>query len=761
MKNRVNWLIIPAVALSFGACKKKEEAKAPETPAAVADAAKPADVVKVPEAPALAISAEERAAKLGFVKHLPQDTEVVLAFHNGTKSADRVMSSKIWQLVQSQMAGGLMPMGDPEDMDDEIDIPEAEQDAAANEPADAAVEEPMGPAMLFGTEFTMAMGKSSGEQTAHLLTLNRRMTYFQMRGLAKSLVATARKGDIADLEESLADGYSSELVGDLLKDPDAGIPMLERMKMPPMYFAFRVGESQRPAAAQQVAALLANLNMLGDMVEPVETEKAGQKFTGFKVSGAKISATMAADRESMEEDLDTATVDQLLAVVAKKDLVLLSGTIGDYVLLFLGAAADDLNLASDIAQSMVSTDALAFTDAYASKELAAVVYGQKEAMDQLYASAGGLADVTNGLRDGISGADGLGDTRDLEAMFEIVAEREAALQKLVSNEATGTVAFFEDGLKIESYGGADNGALAWGSPNKLDHLGDSSDVVLFANMTVDAAYDEKARAYFEALLETAYAMTMKVTELPIEDGQIAQFIGMAKIFDSDFRPDMIALWNAYNVEFGGSLGGETAWVVDLKGAAPAVPGLPQELVDKMKVPRISMISPVMDRAKLAASWEKMNATTTGILGKVSKMIGQDIPMQKPLSSEKNDLTTWFFPLPFFNDDFLPSVTVGDQWWAASTSKNQALDLIAQAAAGGEARSGLVFTVNFKALETYAKETAKLADQNAEALMGAPLTPEQKQLIEDSIGVLSDLDKLTVHSRREGAVLRSSIHFKTR
>ena len=149
------------------------------------------------------------------------------------------------------------------------------------------------------------------------------------------------------------------------------------------------------------------------------------------------------------------------------------------------------------------------------------------------------------------------------------------------------------------------------------------------------------------------------------------------------------------------------------------------------------------------------------LGKVSEMVGQEIPMQKPLSSERNGLTTWFFPMPFFNDDFLPSVTVGDQWFAASTSKNQALDLIAKATAGGETRNGLWFSMNFKALETFANETLKLADENAEALMGAPLTTAQKNHAKDAIKILGDLDKLTVHARREGNVLRSSIHFKTR
>ena len=69
MKKRVNWLLIPAVALALGACKKKEEVKAPEAPPAVAEAPPQAPArtgcrhAKVP-----GLSAEERAAKLGFVQ---------------------------------------------------------------------------------------------------------------------------------------------------------------------------------------------------------------------------------------------------------------------------------------------------------------------------------------------------------------------------------------------------------------------------------------------------------------------------------------------------------------------------------------------------------------------------------------------------------------------------------------------------------------------------------------------------------------------
>jgi hypothetical protein len=816
MKTRASWLIIPAVALGLGACNKKQEAKAPVVPAAVAETSPAKDVPVVPEViPAVPkIGAEQRAAKLGFVRYLPQDTEVVVAFYNGSKVADRVKGSKLWKLVESGMNGDAVeePAAEEEEMNQEPDeAPDAAEDAAedavtaageAVEAAAAAVaaaeeatdeekddaaavtaaetpeepatdekpeeptevaqdEEPFNPAALFGSEVTLALGKTTGEQAGNLFTLNRRSGYFQTRVIAKAFAAAVKSGDVSTLDTSFASGYSEELVKDLLNDPQSGIALVEKAQMPPVYLAFRIKESDRPAAAQQVATMLENLAMLGDSIEPLKVEVGGHSFEGSKVLGAKISSSMAENRASMDEKMGATTVDRLLAAVAKKDLVVVSGTVGDYVLVFMGGSTADLKLASGLGDSIVSGDTLAFSDAYATKDIAALTYGQKAAMDQMISAAGGLADMTNGLRDGLAGADGLGDMRDLDAMFQIVAEREAALRKLAGNDASGAVAFFEEGLKIESFGGYDYGMVDWKSPHKLASLGESEDVVIFADMTGDAVYDEKARDYAEALLETAYALTMKVAEAPIKAEEFVKFQEMAKMFDTKFRPDMLALWEAFSNDFGGSLGHESALVVDLKGGAPAVPGIPQALLEKTKIPRISIVSPVTDRAKLSASWDKMNTTLTGTLTKISEMTGQEIPMQKPMSSERGGNTTWFFPMPFLTDDFVPSVTVGDKWFAASTSKNLALDLISKAGAPGPARAGFWFSMNFKALEKYSNETFALVDENTENMTGSPLPEKEKAIAQQAISILSGLDKLTIHARREGSIRRSSVHFKTR
>lgn len=757
MKKRLIWMMVPALALSLGACGKKEESKAPETPVAAET-----PIHAPPPAPPVqtaAISPEERAAKLGFVKHLPQDTEVVMAFHNGSKTAQRLQASKLWTLIQSEMGMGIGIGPDAEiEMEEDFEFQEAEQDASTDATAAPDDAEPMGPAALFGTEFTIALGKTAGEQTANLLTLNRRSTYYQMRALARAFADASADGDLNAMANGLGETFGPEMLEKLLTDPESGVALFENMHMPPLYLAFRTSASGRDAAAQQLASLTENLAMFGPMVEPVEVETAGQNFAGHKISGAKISASMAEERSEMEEILDPAIVDRLLAALAKKDLVVLSGTIGDYAVLFFGSSVDDLAFAPDISQSMVASDALAFSDAYASKELAAVIYGEKAALDLMMAAAGGLSDIASGLRDGLSDSDGLGDTRDLETLLRMVADREAALRTLSGSETLGMAAFFEDGLKLESYGGSDNGMIDWKAPNHLASLGDSDNVVMFANMTSEAAYDEKARAYMEALMETCYAAAMKIAKLPMEDPQMAQFKEMAGIFDTQFRPHLVTLWDSFSGEFSGSLGNERALVVDLNGSVPAIPGIPQSVVDKAKFPRISMVAPVTDRAKLAASWGNMNTSLTGVLAKVSEMLGEEIPMQKPISSEKDGYTTWFFSLPFFNDDFMPSVTVGDQWFAASTSKNQALDLVNQAASGGETRNGLWFTLNFKAAEKFSRETLEILEQDSGALAIS------KGDLEDAaklVTALEDLDQLTAHVRREGGVLRSSIHLKTR
>lgn len=798
MKTRTPWLAVPLVLLSLGSCEKKTEpAPSETTPAAVSTPGSPEPTAPAPApAPTVkALTADERAAKLGFVKHLPKDTEAVIAFYNGKKATERAKTLKLWGLIEEQMGMGMQMEMEPGELDpgedieieEDMEIPDQEQDDAAPEDAglpeepaaeepemaeeDPAMEEemlePLGPGDLLGNEFTVALGKSAGEQTANLLSFYSRYGYFMYRGLSKAFVTAVKSGDPSGMQELMGEEFMTELGINLLNDPESGAALLDRSKMPPLYFAYRVDDDKRESALQQMASSVEFLGMFEDNVEPVDFEHAGGTFAGYRVLGAKLAESLGEDREGLDELTDPETVDKLLAAMAKKDLVVVTGILGEYVVLFVGSSKDDFQLVNTNSESLAANDSLAFSDAYATKDVAALIHGGKPALDAMKTAATGLADIAKGIRDGLGESDGLGDTRDLEAMLQIVAEREDALRKLSSNEALGLVAYFEEGLKIESHGGADNGALDYKTTPTLAGLGQSSDVVLFANMTVDAAYDEKAQAYFESIVETSYAMALKVSQVEMEVPEMEQFKEMFSLFDTKFRSDLVGLWDAYSGDFSAGVGQESALVVDLKGSMPAFPGVPQEVVDNGRFVRASMVMPVTDRAKIQDAWKKMNESTTSLLAKISEMNGEEIPMQKPISSEKDGFVTWFFSLPFTSDDFMPSVTLSDKWFIASTSKTQALELAAKAGVeAGTPRPGLWMDMNFVALQQYAKETLAMVEENSAAIFGENEFAlnefeENKELYGKYIASLDDLDKITVHTRREGGELRSSVHFKTR
>jgi hypothetical protein len=176
-----------------------------------------------------------------------------------------------------------------------------------------------------------------------------------------------------------------------------------------------------------------------------------------------------------------------------------------------------------------------------------------------------------------------------------------------------------------------------------------------------------------------------------------------------------------------------------------------------------MITPVTDRAKIAKSWDKINTHSTALLAKVSEMTQKKIPMQKPISSEKDGMVTWFVSMPFFQDNFLPSVTLNDKWFVASTSKVQAVDLIGKAEAGGESGQGVKFHVNFKVLGDYSDEMFKVVDRRMELLIQDETARGKfnanKASIKKMIDATREFDSMTWDVRKEDGLVRSRIHFK--
>lgn len=738
---RTWWSVLPASALVLSSCGKKEEEKAvPPAPGEVAGlpAAATPELPPAPEVKAL--TPGERAAMLGIVGHLSKDTESVMSILDGKEIVKRLQGLKTWAFIR-----------------------ETAEEEAGMDPEEEIAEGAAAAGQFLGQEFFLATGKGTVPQMQNLVKLSDRSNYYQMRLMTQIFVAGAVDGaDLSEMEEANQSAMMA-----MAKELGKEMAIIESAVMPPVLLGVKAADADAVGMAQEnLTAALENLpSMLGEEgVEPVEFAQAGVTFKGYKLAGATLAGFMEEGREELGQMMQPGDLDRLIATMKTKNLVLAQGVMGEYVMLYIGGDETSCPLVDKVEDSLAANDAISFVDGYQGKKLAGFVYGEQGLAKA--AVVGSLKQLALGVRDGLVGSEGFGDTRELASLLEMVGEREDALLALAKTEALGGLIVLEDGVKFELFGGSDRGAIDHTAPHLLGGLGGGDDVLLFGSWVGTPEYSKRLREYGEVIVESAYAIAEKVAGLEMEGSDdLAQFQQGFALFNEKFRADTLGLWDAVATADSG-LGNETAVIIDLKGSMPPLPGVAQELVDGGKFIRASMISPVTDRSKLKESWGKFEGSLTNIFKTVSEMSGEEIPMQKPISSEKDGLITYFFSFPFFTEDFMPSVTVGDKWFVATTSKLQALDLVA-AAEGATAgpRKGSWIELDFDVLRKFTDDWVTLLEKEGEATLGGPeqfaAFKEQLPRIRKGLAALEEFDEMSISEHKEGDTLRTSLHFKMR
>jgi hypothetical protein len=774
--------ILVAMVITVVGCKEKPKSSVVEIPtqAPVVEGEKEeVEEVKKPEEvkkEKLVLSPEKRAAKIGFARYLPAETEMMLSVYDAKGSFEKMKALKAIGIIEERRAmyEERMRLENNQMLEEEMEFEIDDEAGEVSEPGVEFEEDPEdlpegAPEQdtagdntwtLLGQEVTVAFGKGAGAQMGNLLEINDRMTYFQASAFGKAVQVMLQSGDMEEFRDKFSGNFQEESFERFVKDPKSGVSLLDKAVMPPMYIAFRAKEDELPQANQMISSSMGFFALFGEMVAPVEFEAGGGKFVGYKLLGEKIAEMMKGSPQSMEGKMDEESMDALLLAISKKNMIFATGTIGEYVVLMIGGDEAALQLTGDFKDSLGSSDKMSFVDEFSDKPFYTVSFGDHKTLETLMSKAVGLGSYVLGFREGIAGGENM---RDIEELLQLFAEREKALLAMTSASAFGMVAYADEGLKIDSFGGYDRGYVDWVTPARLAHLGESPDQLLFFNYPSNAAYDKEMTEYFELLAETAYAMATKFSKLEIDDPQMIQMKGYFEMFDKDMREDVLGMYQALVGDMKDGLGSETAIVLDMKGAMPALPGVPQEIVDKGKAPRLSMVSPVRDRAKLASAWKKMNVHSTGLLGKVGEIFDKKIPMQKPIKMENHGVATWFISIPFMQDDFMPSVTLNDQWFVASSSKTQAIDLIEKAKAGGASGRGMKFKVNFKVLSEYADEMFKLVDENIEAVLEdedkISKFTEEKKSYQEMIDALRDFDSMSWDVSKEDGQVRSRIYVK--
>lgn len=691
-------------------------------------------VEEIAEAVAPAMTAEERAAKLGFAAHLSPDSDLFMALYDGSGMVRGLADLDVWEFIRKVVK-------------EEEGVDPEEQIAGVTSQVES----------VLGTELFLAFGPGSADQYGVLNELSVATTYYQFRAMARSMARGAAEGD---LEQGVEDLDNPEWLGEFARDIGRFMPVIEKAQFPPVIAGLRITDEEQMGVFEQ--QLRDVLGMFGEAGEAVDFEKGGAKFAGSLFKGGMLADAAADDREEMDAMIGEENVDRILASLRQKQLVVCVGRLDDYLLLYFGSSEEACPLVDDLGGSLAADDRISFIDGFKDSPVHGVVYGSEGMMQEMIISS--LKQMAEGCRDGIQGVDGLGETRELVALLDMVGEREQALLDLYKAETLGAVISVDQGVRFDLFGGTVSGAVDYESPHRLASLGEGENVLLFANWTNDREYNERASELIELLVEVGYAAVGKIAALEVEDDSLAEFKAGFQMFDGMFREDVVKLWNGLSALDSG-LGNEAALIADVGAGFPPVPGVPEGVVKDGRFPRMAVVAPVEERARLKESWTMVDESLRSMLGKVNEMGDMKLHMPSPTNSQADDIVTWYFDALAFSDDLKPSVTVSDEWFVASTSKPQALELMKTAGTGDVVRRGLWMKLDLAVLRGYAGDLLKLADENRDEIFSSEsdLASFREALpkIMEGLESLEEFEAVTIHERREAGRRQATLHFHLR
>ena len=745
--------------LAFVGCNKKSTEPSSEAQAEVE--------VPTPDVSDAEITPAERAAKLGFAQYLPANVSAYSAVINGSSVIDRMWKTPVGTVIKERLEQEGISF-------DDLSDPQAQMSGILQ----------LGAAQ-YGEDYFVAYGESAPKVSKDVIEFSDRMSYYVGR-MAVYAGNAAVAGKL--FEENV---HPDKLLAELFTKPLKGLPanfihMFREVDMPSYYQGVKVsGEDSRALVRDQLEAVPNFFSMIEVGVEPLVVERGGAQFEGYKFSGKKMQEELAEGQGGMRLVLEPGLkqfgmsqqeIDEFIKLIEAKTIVALVGEVHGYVVLFMGSSEDDFVLVDDVEDSLCASDKIKFTDDYLDNDL--FTYGfngggmayDLSAIEKICYNLGGS--FAKGLSDQLAKSDSLGDTQEIEVILDNIDKQARGLAAMFKEADAGYVAYLEDGIKVEMQGGSNMPQYDMQSAHTLAPISQGKGQVLFANWATDPQYNEGLMTLIDRFVEVSYLMSKQVLPLlasraAADEGNadFIQYNASLQMFDQMFSKDLLDVWQALRTNMAEGLGAETALVIDVNGSLPKVSMLPKAIIEGGKMPRVAYVSTVDDREKLQASWTRLNTALESLLKKASEMTGAEIPMQVPMSSEKDGLKTWFVPIPFQNDDFVPSVSVSDDLFFATTSKRFAEGLSSLAAkGGGESRQGVWLDVDMKVLHSYAEQWLKLIEENAAEFMSDVELEDfnaNKEMIETTLSALGMMDSLTYHMRQEDGVTRTSMHLKTK
>ena len=560
---------------------------------------------------------------------------------------------------------------------------------------------------LFGEEvFLAGRGMTWGWET--MMGMHAWISRAFGRTLAEGLSAGNMElflDDGVELEQEMVENLSKWFEDQLGKA--GGFPRVA------LYTGGRVSDGKRRAEL---------LKWLRDVLTPstgevgsaksVAFEKSGVKWTGFEI---RIGALEEIEEDEVPSGFDLRVWEKMLEQIAEWSVTVVCAEVGDYLVLAAGNGPESIELSEDIESSLAKSTGFRFFEQFGVEEIASLSWTSKELIGAGQAGVSYLP-FFEGALEGIKGGKLERGAQMVEALTEFNSHWQARGTGEAS-EYSGVLLAGEE-IRLETRGGWLGAGLDLKTPLKFSGAFAALENVPFvrAHWKMNADHVRHGHEQVDAGMRLVRLIGEEVMAFLIEEAGGAGEGEQYQRWGRDLSKGLSDLRRGYGEHFSKAFGEEGAFVMDLRGEMIPAVGVEEEVVQKGRIPRVAWLKPVVRRQALSESWDTWESALTNLFGILAESLDQPIPFPSTMTAEKNDLRTYFFPMPFATDDFLPSVSVSDELYIVGSSKTLSENLYEASLREkeGEEEAGLWIDVHADQLWDFCETWLEVYEENRAA-----------------------------------------------
>ena len=530
--------------------------------------------------------------------------------------------------------------------------------------------------------------------------------------------------------------------------PKELLPIIENiaaLEVPPVLLALNAGKQKEMLQTLIGQGLNELPGEVTDKLEAGKFEAGGASFDSFTLRAGKLLDDD--DKADMEREFGKAFGDEekgkaLVKKLQSKSVEIAWGWLGTHFIVSIGQDHSHVKFVTAAESVLTHPDVAARAAQVAGKNPIGFTYTSQKALRAL-GELGGIFDMLAGYAELGKKA---GAPINLDNVIKELHALDAKADALWPNDADAAVGalWWDGGLHAEGWGGAKPRGLDASKPLTLPSLAGDKTFIMLAGRS-DDAFSDKVWQFIEDAGVAIFSIYEKDVKSQLPD-DVRQGAAMGEAFG---LPMVKELWKSV-MNFRGAMGPESAFLVNLDGAMPEIPGanIPHDIAAKGRIPRMAWISGMKDRAKLGEAWGGLKSLIGTVAALAAAQSGVNIKTE-PVAKKDGDVEMFGFELPMDLGDVWPHAAVTPTQYFMSTSPSFTKELAAKAPAAVSPALGMKAQVNFPALWDLGTHWAELI----------PTQPEEGEMIQFALGLLRCIGSLDVQCGEDAGQAHSKLHWK--